>query len=84
MPPKRQTDADRKAESDRILDGVARDSETVGASSARRAADRARGHFMGSDAEKDDRVEVWGRRVGRLLSLAFLVGLVWYMAVTYL
>lgn len=79
-----QSDAERKVESDRILEGVTRDSETVGASSARRVAERTRGHFLGADADDTDRVEVWGRRIGRILSLCFLIGLVWYLAVTYL
>lgn len=84
MAKNRKTDAERQAESKRILEGVARDSETIGASSTRRAANRARDHFAGADADADDRIEIWGRRIGRFLSLLFFIALVIYLAVTYL
>ncbi|MCB1493119.1 MAG: hypothetical protein KDJ77_15200 [Rhodobiaceae bacterium] len=74
----------REKESRRILDQVARDSETVGTSSARRVAEGTRDHFLGADADPDDRVEVWGRRIGRGLSLLALVVLAVYLFKTYL
>jgi len=82
--PHAEDDAARKAESARILKGVERDSESIGASSTRRVAERTRDHFMAKDADSTDPAEVWGRRVGRGLSLLFLFGLMYDLAVTYL
>ncbi len=36
---------------------------------------RARDHMAGSDADQQDAAEVWGTRVGRILSLAAFVAL---------
>lgn len=66
---------DNAREVRRILERVERDSETIGTSSLARTANRARDHFGGADADRNDRVEVWGRRIGRALSLAAFVGL---------
>ncbi|MEM6665650.1 MAG: hypothetical protein AAF638_04540 [Pseudomonadota bacterium] len=83
-PPGKLSDEERAAEAKRILDTVSRDTESVGASSAKRMADRARDHMMGADGDQSDPAEVWGRRVGRGLSLLLLFGLMYYLAVTYL
>lgn len=55
------------------------------AAAARRAAD----HFSAADTEttaegRTDRIELWGRRIGRGLSLAALIGLAIYLYLTYL
>ncbi len=60
------TDAD---ESRRILARVASESTTIG----RSAMEQAGKHFAAADAPPDDRVEVWGKRIGRLLALAFAI-----------
>jgi hypothetical protein len=67
-------DDERQKEAKAALDRVARDSETLGGSSLSRLGRRAGDHFAGRDAvgEADggtDPVEVWGRRIGRALSL---------------
>lgn len=79
------TDAEREREAREALDRVARDSETILGSSLGRAGRRVGDHFAARDAVGDadggtDPVEVWGRRIGRALSLlgvvvlAYLVG----------
>lgn len=81
---RREAEADaRVKESLRILDGVARDSETVGSSSLARTANRARAHLAGSDAPSGDPMEIWGRRIGRSLGLIAVVALVLHLLFTY-
>ena len=56
-------------ESRRILARVASESTTVG----RSAMEQAGRHFAAADAPQGDRIEVWGKRIGRLLALAFAI-----------
>ncbi|GAB4350471.1 MAG: hypothetical protein Kow0026_06670 [Oricola sp.] len=78
MADKHPDDKAREKEARRTLERVAADSEVIGQSTLARTVDRARAHMTAEDADADDRVEVWGRRVGRALSLlAFLVLAVW-------
>jgi hypothetical protein len=58
------------------------ESDTFATSALARTAQRATDHFSGKDAG-DDAIEVWGRRIGRGLSLAALVALAIYLYVTY-
>lgn len=58
-----------------------RESDLFGGLTA--AARDARRHFSGADGG-DDRIEIWGRRIGRLLSAAACVGLAVYLYLTYL
>ena len=61
-----------------VLERVHRDSEVIGQSSLVRAANKARDHLAGADADPNDPAEVWGRRVGRGLSvIAVIVLLIW-------
>lgn len=48
------------------------------------AAREARRHFSGDDADNDDRIEIWGRRIGRLLSAVACIALAAYLYLTYL
>ncbi|MDB5509172.1 MAG: hypothetical protein JWL93_1641 [Hyphomicrobiales bacterium] len=64
-------DADAR-EARRSLDAMGRSSHGVFDSALHRGVD----HFAGRDAPAEDRVEVWGRRLGRALGLVFLVVLV--------
>ena len=84
--PKNHDDQDRARaeESKRILESVHRDSETVGASSMRRTAERTRDHFMGRDAPEGDNVELWGKRIGRTLSLIVFIALAYYLVITHI
>mgnify|MGYP000106120368 CR=1 FL=1 len=65
------------------LDRVGAESETVVGSTFVRMAERAKSHMSAADKEEDDRVEVWGTRIGRGLGLLFAIGLVIYLLVTY-
>jgi hypothetical protein len=60
-----------------------RDGESVVSSALARTARRASDHFAAKDAKGEDAVEVWGRRIGRGLSLVGLIGLVIYFYFTY-
>jgi hypothetical protein len=57
--------------------------ETFATSALARTAQRASEHFAAKDAAGEDRVEVWGRRIGRGLSLAGFIALAIYLYVTH-
>ena len=86
----RQREEDQRREALRTLDSL-RDSDTFATSALARTAQRASDHFAGRDAMKDaagpdgsvDRIELWGRRIGRALSLGGFVALAIYLYVTY-
>jgi hypothetical protein len=78
------TPQDREREAREALERVRRDSETLGSSSLARAGQRVGDHFAGRDAVgaaeggETDPMEVWGRRIGRGLSLVGVIVLtVW-------
>jgi hypothetical protein len=62
--------------------------DTVASSAFVRAARRAARHFAAADAAGPDGtvdpVELWGRRIGRALSLLAVIALCVYLYVTYL
>ena len=68
-------EAARTAEAQAALGRVKRDSESLLGSSMGRAAD----HFTGSDAPQGDKIELWGRRIGRSLSLLGVIVLAWWL-----
>jgi len=68
-------EAARAAEAKAALDRVKRDSESVLSSSMARAAE----HFSAKDAPEGDRIELWGTRIGRGLSLVAFIGLSWWL-----
>jgi hypothetical protein len=78
---------EREERAGRLLEQAARDSETLGTSSLARGARRAGDHFAGRDAigvtedGRTDPVEIWGRRVGRALSVPFALVLIWWLGV---
>ena len=86
----RQREEDERREALRTLDTL-RESDTFATSALARTARRATDHFAGRDAMKDalgpdgsvDKIELWGRRIGRGLSLAGVVVLAIYLYVTY-
>ncbi|MTH98189.1 hypothetical protein [Roseibium sp. RKSG952] len=67
----------------RAIDRVQAESETIGSSTFVRMAHRATGHLGASDKDQDDKIEVWGTRIGRVAGLIFAIGLIIYLAVTY-
>lgn len=46
---------------------------------ARRVGD----HLAGKDAEPSDRIEVWGRRIGRILGVLAVIALAFHLYFTY-
>jgi hypothetical protein len=76
--------ADRQEEAQRALEGAARDSEALGVSSLARTARRVADDFGGRNEPRErslqtDPVEVWGRRVGRALSVPAALLLIWWL-----
>jgi hypothetical protein len=66
--------------------GELRERDDIASSALTRAARRAGDHFAAKDAQieaANDRVELWGRRVGRGLSLVAFIALAIYLYVTY-
>ena len=75
---------DREQDAREALERVRRDSEVAGTSSVARLGRRVGDHFGGKDAVgagedgATDPAEIWGRRIGRSLSLVAFVALsVW-------
>jgi hypothetical protein len=56
--------------------------DTFATSALARTAQRASDHFSARDAG-EDRIELWGRRIGRGLSLAAFLALAVYLYLTY-
>lgn len=83
-PASRKPPDDRQEESKRILERAHRDSETIGTSSMARTADRVSDHFKGSENPEDDRIEIWGKRIGRLLGLIAVIALTIHLVTTYI
>ena len=81
---KHKADQEGRDEALRAIDRAQAESETVVGSTFVRMADRARDHMSAADKDADDHIEVWGTRIGRSLGLMFAIGLVIYLAVTYL
>lgn len=78
----RQREEDERREALATLDSL-RDSDTFASSALARTARRATDHFAAKDAVAEDRIELWGRRIGRGLSLAGFVALAIYLYLTY-
>ncbi len=76
--------ADKKQqEAKKILERVQQESETVGASSMRRTAEHITSHIKADDADENEWAELWGKRIGRTLSVIFFIVLVIYLVRTY-
>ena len=77
-------DAEREKEARDALERVRRDSQTIGSSSLAQLGRRMGDHFGGRDAIGEgeggatDPIELWGRRIGRFLSvIAFVLLSLW-------
>lgn len=81
------SDKDREREAREALERVRRDSEILGSSALGRAGQRLHDHFGAKDAvgaDEDggtDPIELWGRRIGRALSLVGVLVLALWLAV---
>lgn len=88
--PQHDTDAERTRDAHAMLKALRRHGGAPGGSALADAARQAADHFAGKDAVGKgmgggtDPVELWGRRIGRGLSLIGFIGLSVYLYVTYL
>jgi hypothetical protein len=71
-------------EAKRILDRVARDSETVGTSSMARTTELLNGNISSESADGSDPVEILGKKIGRTLGWIALLILGYYLFRTYI
>lgn len=78
-----EEDERRRRDAEATLNRVERESEIFGTSTFARSARQAKNHFSGADADQDDKIEVWGRRIGRTAGLFFAIALVIYLIITY-
>ena len=83
----RERDARQASEAREALERVQRDTETLGSSALARVGQRAGDHFGARDAigsAEDggtDPIELWGRRIGRVLSVFGVIVLaIWLLA----
>jgi len=78
-----ERDEERRRAALRDLDRAERESEVLLSGAVKRAAERARDHFAAAEAQGRDPIEIWGRRIGRALSLVAFVALVLYLFAIY-
>nr|WP_319384581.1 hypothetical protein [uncultured Roseibium sp.] len=84
MSGKKHPKEEQREEAFKALDRVQAESETIAGSTFVRMADRAKDHLNAADKDKDDQIEVWGTRIGRVAGVIFAIGLVIYLFATYL
>ncbi|MGE0750839.1 MAG: hypothetical protein AB7K64_09655 [Variibacter sp.] len=88
-PPRRDPDAARADEARALLKDLERPRGWLGGSALADSVRQAADHFGGKDAAGTasgggtDPIELWGRRIGRALSLVGFVALAIYLYVTY-
>ena len=87
-PSKHETDEAERREALRALDDLKRNEPTFAGSHLGHAAKRAADHFVAKDAigaagGQTDPVELWGRRIGRALSLIVFIALAIHLLTTY-
>ena len=77
LPPK-TPDEVRAAESRRILASVNDEMQVSGLGNS--LASRVGNHFNARDGDQNDKVEVFGKRIGRIFSLLLCLGLMVWLA----
>ena len=73
-----QEDQSRKAMQD--LEKLKEEGDLLHAPKLKAKSKTVTGHFMARDVDPSDRIEVWGTRIGRILSLIALIALVIWLA----
>lgn len=76
--------AARQSEAQQALARLQRDGGDFAASALRRAAAHLAAHDAVGANGQTDAIELWGRRIGRTLSLAGTLALAIYLTLTYL
>jgi hypothetical protein len=82
-------DSEERRQGSQSINGLRQEGEVVGTSALAQAARQSVAHFLARDASSAagttrDSIEVWGRRIGRALSLAGVIALGVYLYATYL
>ncbi|SOE16931.1 hypothetical protein SAMN05877838_1817 [Hoeflea halophila] len=72
-------DDDRVREAKRTLDRISEEGGLSASPVMKSAANSIRDHFTAKDADRNDRVEVWGTRIARGLAVVAFAGLVLWM-----
>jgi hypothetical protein len=86
-PTRHEREAARQREALKTLEDLRHDGDGALGSALARAGRRAADHFAARDAMTEgaaDPAELWGRRIGRALSVIAFVALCIYLYVTYL
>lgn len=74
-PPHDPDEVQRQAQ--QSLEELSKPGPTVLGSSLVDAANRARAHFSATEADQNDEVEVWGRRIARIAAVIAVVWLIY-------
>ena len=79
MASRREEEGER--ESRRILDRMRQEGESGGVSFLARTAQSVHDHVTAADADRSDRIEYWGTRIGRTIGLlAVVILLAWFLS----
>ena len=69
---------DRSRQARRDLERLSEEGALLSAPKLKAKSKSVKGHFMARDIDPSDRIEVWGSRIGRILSLiAVFLLIVW-------
>jgi hypothetical protein len=66
---------DKSKEARRDLEKLSQEGGLLNTPKLKSKAGSVRGHLSASDADQEDRIEVWGTRIGRWLSVVVFIGL---------
>ena len=78
-----QQDKSKKSESQKILDRVDRDSQSLTGSRFEIILGQSKRHFSAGDKDDKDAAEVWGTRIARVLALLCVAYLIYHLLSTY-
>ncbi|MGN6550138.1 MAG: hypothetical protein ACTHJ3_09625 [Pararhizobium sp.] len=70
---------DRARAARRELDRLKEEGGLFALSGLKARSRSLKGHFAAADADRDDRIEVWGTRIGRILGAIALVVLCFWL-----
>ncbi|WP_419907055.1 hypothetical protein [Hoeflea sp.] len=69
---------ERSRQAQRDLDRTREEGGLLNAPKMKPKSKSVKGHFMAEDVDQSDRIEVWGSRIGRILSLiAVFILIIW-------
>lgn len=83
MASQHEKDAQIERQARRDLNRLSAEADTIGTSASARMATKIESRFKADDINPDDKVELWGARIGRALGLIFAIGIVLYLIIAY-